>query len=145
MANGILQIGDRLSIPENEIQYEYCRSSGPGGQNVNKTDSAVHLRFDILHSPSLPEDVRVKLLALCGNMVNDDGVLDLFSQKFRHQLRNKFDVREKLIVLLMRAAKPERKRIKTKPTKASVERRLEEKAQHSQQKSERKANKRIDY
>ncbi|MBP5674253.1 MAG: aminoacyl-tRNA hydrolase [Victivallales bacterium] len=145
MANGILQIGDRLSIPENEIQYEYCRSSGPGGQNVNKTDSAVHLRFDILHSPSLPEDVRVKLLALCGNMVNDDGVLDLFSQKFRHQLRNKFDVREKLIVLLMRAAKPERKRIKTKPTKASVERRLEEKAQHSQQKSERKNNKRIDY
>ncbi|MCR4573470.1 MAG: aminoacyl-tRNA hydrolase [Lentisphaeria bacterium] len=141
----MLQIGDRLSIPENEIQYEYCRSSGPGGQNVNKTDSAVHLRFDILHSPSLPEDVRVKLLALCGNMVNDDGVLDLFSQKFRHQLRNKFDVREKLIVLLMRAAKPERKRIKTKPTKASVERRLEEKAQHSQQKSERKANKRIDY
>ncbi|MBR6059201.1 MAG: aminoacyl-tRNA hydrolase [Victivallales bacterium] len=145
MANGILQIGDRLSIPENEIQYEYCRSSGPGGQNVNKTDSAVHLRFDILHSPSLPEDVRVKLLALCGNMVNDDGVLDLFSQKFRHQLRNKFDVREKLIVLLMRAAKPERKRIKTKPTKASVERRLEEKAQHSQRKSERKDNKRIDY
>lgn len=145
MVNGILRIGDWLSIPESEIQYEYCRSSGPGGQHVNTTDSAVHLRFDILRSPSLPEDVRVRLLALCGNMVNDDGVLDLFSQKFRHQLRNKFDVREKFIVLLMRAAARPRPRVRTKPTKASVERRLDAKAQHSRRKAERKDNRQIDY
>ena len=138
MENGILHIGDKLSIPESEIEYEYCRSSGPGGQHVNTTDSAVHLRFDIIHSPSLPEDIRIRLLGLCGNQVNEDGVLDLFSQKFRRQLRNKYDVREKLIMLLLRAATPPRPRIKTKPTKASNERRLQEKARHS----ERKANRR---
>ena len=144
MDNGILRIGEWLSIPESEIQYEYCRSSGPGGQHVNTTDSAVHLRFDIIHSPSLPEEIRVRLLSLCGNMVNEAGILDLFSQKFRHQLRNKFDVREKLIVLLLKAATPPRKRIKTKPTKASVERRLETKAKHSQRKAERRNSHHID-
>ena len=90
------------------------------------------------NSPSLPEDVRIRLLGLCGNQVNEDGILDLFSQKYRRQLRNKYDVREKLIMLLMRAATPPRPRVKTKPTKASNERRLQEKARHS----ERKANRR---
>lgn len=140
MENGMLRIGETLSIPESEIEYEYCRSSGPGGQHVNTTDSAVHLRFDVMHSPSLPEDVRIRLLTLCGNLVNENGVLDLFSQKYRHQLRNKFDVREKLISLLMRAATPPRPRVKTKPTRASKERRLQDKARHSELKARRKGD-----
>ena len=138
MDNGVLRIGEILSIPESEIEYEYCRSSGPGGQHVNTTDSAVRLRFDIIHSPSLPEDVRIRLLGMCGNQVNENGVLDLFSQKFRRQLRNKYDVREKLITLLMRAATPPRPRVKTKPTKASNERRLQEKARQSERKAQRR-------
>ena len=139
MENGQLCIGDKLSIPESEIEYEFCKSSGPGGQHVNTTESAVQLRFDIIHSPSLPEDVRVRLLSLCGNQVNDDGVLVLYSQKFRRQLRNKFDVREKLISLLMRAVVAPRIRVKTKPTRASVERRLTEKARNSQRKDNRRS------
>ncbi|MHC1741830.1 MAG: alternative ribosome rescue aminoacyl-tRNA hydrolase ArfB [Syntrophobacteraceae bacterium] len=134
----MLQITETVGIDESEIEEEFVRASGPGGQNVNKVATAVQLRFDVTGSPSLPDDVRERLIRLAGKRVTRDGVLVIQAQRFRTQEQNRRDALERLIELVRAAAVKPRNRHRTKPTKASKERRLEAKRHRSLLKTQRK-------
>ncbi len=112
---------------DSEIQLEYIRASGPGGQNVNKVATAVQLRFDIFHSLSLASETKGRLILLAGKRVNRDGVLILESKRFRTQEQNREDVLAKFYELIQKASVKPKVRKKTKATKASKEKRLNEK------------------
>ena len=122
-----MKAGDLL-IDEAELVESFVRSSGPGGQNVNKIASAVELRFDARRSPSLPNDVAIKLLKLAGARATQDGVIVIFAQRFSSQPRNREDARERLAALIVKAQEREKPRRATKPTKASKTKRLAEKS-----------------
>jgi len=135
----MLEITPNLSIADDELVERFVRSSGPGGQNVNKVASAVELRFDALNSPSLPEDLRARLLARRDRRITDEGVVVISAQRFRTQERNREDARERLAALILAANHVARKRVATKPTRASKERRLGAKKERSQVKNSRRA------
>jgi ribosome-associated protein len=116
-----------IAIDDAELVERFVRASGPGGQNVNKVATAVELRFDIAHSPSLPEPVRARLLAKRDRRVTADGVLVISAQRFRTQERNREDARERLMHFVESGLRAPRPRIATRPTRASKERRLEAK------------------
>lgn len=120
-----------ITIPEEEIVESFIRASGPGGQNVNKVSTAVQLRFDVRRSPSLPDDVAVRLMRLAGSRMTADGVLVLTAQRFRTQEANRADARARLAELVAEAAVRPRKRRPTRPSLASKERRLTGKAVRS--------------
>ena len=122
-----MKAGDLL-IDEAELVESFVRSSGPGGQNVNKVASAVELRFDARRSPSLPNDVAIKLIKLAGARATQDGVIVIFAQRFSSQPRNREDARERLAALIAKAQERETPRRATKPTKASKTKRLDEKS-----------------
>jgi ribosome-associated protein len=123
----MIQITPALAIDESEIQMEYIRASGPGGQNINKVSSAVQLRFDAAHSPSLPEDVRARLLSQAGGRLNKEGILIIDARRFRTQIANRQDAIGRLVELLRKAAKEPPVHKKTRPTYAAKIRRLETK------------------
>ncbi|PZO08009.1 MAG: aminoacyl-tRNA hydrolase [Lysobacteraceae bacterium] len=135
----MLQISPTLAIPDDELVERFVRSSGPGGQNVNKVSTAVELRFDVARSPSLPEAVRERLLARRDRRLTDDGVLVLSAQRFRTQDRNREDARERLAAVIVAALTAPKKRVATKPTKGSKERRLGAKRERSTVKRHRSA------
>ena len=135
----MLRINDRISIDESELAETFIRASGPGGQNVNKLSSAVQLRFDVRHSPSLPDGVRARLERLAGKRLTREGVLVITAQRHRTQERNRADARERLIELIREAATPPVPRRPTRPTRASRERRIETKKRRSTIKSLRRA------
>ena len=130
----MIKITPSLSINEDELHEDFVRSSGPGGQNVNKVSTAVQLRFDVAHSPSLPEDVRTRLIKLCGNRITLEGVLIIEAQRFRSQVRNRQDAQDRLVELIRTATEKPKPRKKTKPTFASKLRRLDSKKKRGQSK-----------
>jgi ribosome-associated protein len=130
----MIEISSSVSINEDEIQIDFIRASGPGGQNVNKVSSAAQLRFDIRNSPSLEPDVKERLIKLAGSRVTDDGILIIEAKRYRTQEQNRFDAIRRLITLVQKALEKPKTRHKTRPTLASKQKRLEAKRQRSQKK-----------
>jgi ribosome-associated protein len=131
----MLRVTDTLSIDESELSESFVRSSGPGGQNVNKVSSAVQLRFDARHSPSLPNDVAIRLMRLAGSRLTKEGVIIIIAQQYRDQARNRADARERLVELIRQAAVKPTPRRATKVPKAAKRQRLEGKKHRAQIKS----------
>ena len=126
-----LHVTPQIVIDEDELEERFIQASGPGGQNVNKVATAVQLRFDVARSPSLPEDVRRRLMALAGRRLTQDGVLVLLARTERTQERNRAEVRERLAELIRQASIAPKPRHATRPTLASKRRRLDAKGARS--------------
>jgi ribosome-associated protein len=135
----MIRVTGHIEIDEREIDEQFVRASGPGGQNVNKLSTAVQLRFDVRHSPSLPADVRTRLERLAGSRLSQDGVLIIIAQRHRTQGRNRQDALDRLLDLIRRAAIAPIKRRPTRPTAGSRERRIEGKKRRAGVKKLRQA------
>ncbi len=134
----MLRITSHVTLDEREIEERFIRASGPGGQNVNKTSSAVQLRFRITDSPSLPESVRERLLRVGGARVDKRGVLTIEARRYRDQSRNREDALERLVKLIRKAAEKPAPRRPTKPPTASRQRRLDDKLKRGKLKKSRR-------
>jgi ribosome-associated protein len=131
----MIQITPEIALREDELVEAFVRSSGPGGQNVNKVSSAVQLRFDVRRSPALPNDVALRLMRLAGKRLTKDGVIVIIAQRHRTQERNRVDARERLFDLIRQATVRPVARRPTKPTRASKQRRIEGKKHRGNVKS----------
>ena len=140
----MIQITPTIAIDDAELEETFVRASGPGGQNVNKVSTAVELRFNVDASPGLPGAVRARLKRLAGQRMTNEGVLILKADRFRSQERNREDARQRLIRLIERAAVAPKPRIKTRPTKASKERRLKQKGRRGEIKKMRSSRPPLD-
>ena len=134
----MIEVTEEISIADDEIHLDYVRASGPGGQKVNKTSTAVQLRFDVRNSPSLSDVVRDRLIQIGGKRVTDDGVLIIEASRFRSQEENRQDAISRLVELVRDAAQPPKERKETRPTTSSKWKRLQEKKKRSEKKRLRK-------
>lgn len=134
----MIKITDDIAIGEEEINFKFVRSSGPGGQNVNKVSTAVKLRFNVVGSPTLPADIRSRLMELAGNRITEEGVLVIDAQQYSTQERNRQAAIDRLVNLIKEASIPPKVRRKTKPSAGSKKRRLESKRRRSEIKQHRK-------
>lgn len=135
----MLNVNSRIRIPASELQFKFVRSSGPGGQNVNKVSSKAVLRWRVTTSPSLPDEVRERFLARYRSRVTAEGDVIVASQRYRDQGRNVADALEKLRAMVASVAKPPTKRKPTKPSRAAAARRIESKKTHAEKKQRRRA------
>jgi len=133
-----IRIGPGLSIPASELQFQFSRSGGPGGQNVNKVSSRVVVLFDVRNSPSLTEGRKEKITAVLKSRIGTDGILRLTAQESRSQWRNRERVVQTFMALVEKALRPEKKRIRTKVSAAVREKRLETKKRRAGKKERRK-------
>lgn len=127
----MIRITPTLTIEESELEVTFVRSSGPGGQNVNKVATAAQLRFDLAHTRSLPDDVRARAIASAGSRVTRDGVLVITARRFRTQERNRADAIARLVELIRAVAVPPKRRRRTRPTRASKQVRVDTKRRRS--------------
>ena len=134
----MIQVTPDIAIDENEIQEEFIRASGPGGQNVNRVASAVKLRFDVIHCSSLPEDVKKRLLRLGGKRVTKDGVVVIHARRYRTQEKNRQDALGRLVALIQKATAKPKARHRTSPPHESKERRLQNKQRRAGIKRQRR-------
>lgn len=123
----MIRVNAGIALDPREIQEDFVRASGPGGQNVNKVSTAVQLRFDVVHSPSLPDAVRERLIKLAGRRLTQEGVLIIEAERYRSQRRNRDDALARLLELIRKASEVDKPRHPTRPTLASRKRRLESK------------------
>ncbi len=133
----MLRITPDITLDDSELEEQFVRASGPGGQNVNKVSTAVQLRFNVFASPSLPWDLRERLIRLAGKRINSAGELMITSQRYRTQAQNRDDAREKLAGLIRAAAHRPKPRRKTRPSAAAKRRRLETKRRKGETKRSR--------
>ena len=140
MSVGFLSVSPTIRIPDDELVERFVRASGAGGQNVNKVSSAVELRFDVAHSPSLPEAVRERVLARRDRRLTAEGVLVIDAQRFRTQERNRVDARERLLGILQQGLQVQAPRVATRPTRASQRRRVDDKRSRAQLKRGRSSS-----
>ena len=133
----MIYVTDAIGLDEGEIEIRQVKASGPGGQHVNKTSSAIELRFSVENSPSLTPDVKARLTKIAGSRMTLEGELLIFAQSHRSQEMNRQDAIGRLIALIQRAAEVPKPRKKTRPTKASKERRLAQKSRRAGVKSMR--------
>ena len=133
----MITLSEQLNLPDNEVDIQAIHAQGCGGQNVNKVATAIHLRFDI-HAASLPEDLKQRLLSLNDQRISKEGVIIIKAQTFRSQEKNREDAIHRLTALIKTVMKQPKKRRKTKPTKASQRRRMDNKTRHGRKKALRK-------
>ncbi|MEW6326959.1 MAG: alternative ribosome rescue aminoacyl-tRNA hydrolase ArfB [Thermodesulfobacteriota bacterium] len=134
----MIRVSSKIVLDDNELHFEFVRASGPGGQKVNKVATAVQLRFDVIHSSSLPPGIRERLLHIAGKKVTESGMLIIQAQRFRTQERNRQDAIDRLVALIRRAAEIPKPRRKTTAPLASRRRRIEAKQRRSQTKRMRR-------
>jgi len=125
----MIEITSSLSLDENEIQLDFIRSSGPGGQNVNKVASGVQLRYNISTANTLPDEVKQRLYSIARNRISEDGVLIIEAKRFRTQEQNRVDALARLVALIQQASEPPKPRKKTRPSAAARAKRVDEKRQ----------------
>jgi ribosome-associated protein len=130
----MIRVNAQIELDEREIQEDFVRASGPGGQNVNKVSTAVQLRFDVARSASLPEPVRARLVVLAGRRLTQEGVLIIEAERYRSQRRNRDDALERLLALIREACEVDKPRRPTRPTLASKKRRLDSKQRRGETK-----------
>lgn len=133
----MITVNSSVKIDETELQFDFIRSSGPGGQNVNKVATSVQLRFDVRNSPSLPEEVKERLIKLVGKRMTEDGVLVIEARRYRSQERNRQDAIDRLYRLVEKALVPPVRRVPTRPSPGAVKARLTGKKQHGELKRSR--------
>lgn len=140
----MLRVSKDIVIDDRELEERFIRASGPGGQHVNKVATAVELRFDVRQCSALPPSVTARLERLAGRRLTEEGVLVIRAERFRTQERNRDDARERLLKLIRKAAIVPKRRVATKPTRASKERRREDKTKRSRVKNLRRSKPDLD-